>query len=448
MKRILILGAGLSSSSLISYLLDHSDKNQWKVVLGDISMELAEKKINNHPNGKPIKFDIFDEQQRDNEISEADLVISMLPARMHFMAAEACVRLGKNMITASYVSDDIRKLDEEAKKKGLLLLNEIGVDPGIDHMSAMQIIDRIKASGGVLKSFKSSTGGLVAPQHDNNPWNYKFTWNPRNVVLAGQGASKFLDNGRYKYIPYHKLFERTENINVLDMGEFEVYANRDSLHYKDIYGLEDIETLFRGTMRRPGFSKAWNVFVQLGMTDDSYKVHDSLNITYRDFINSYLEYHKTQDVPTKLSRYLGIEKDCEVMKKLEWLGIFESTKVDLPNASPAQILQRLLESKWSLEPGDKDMIVMQHLFQYELNNTTRQIKSSMVVKGIDTVHTAMSITVGTPIAIAAELILNGEINDVGVKIPINKGIYEPVLKKLENYGIKFVEEKTTGDLPL
>lgn len=441
MNRILVLGAGLSASSLIKYLLDASVETGWKITLGDIDPELAAQKIAGHPNGRAIAFDVSDENLCNEEIGRADLVVSMLPARMHHRVALACVMHGKHMITASYVSDDVRQLDAEARKKGILLLNEIGVDPGIDHMSAMEVIERIREMGGRLRSFESSTGGLIAPEYDNNPWQYKFTWNPRNVVTAGQGISRFLHNGRIKYIPYHKIFRRTEIISVLDVGEFEVYANRDSLKYKEIYGLDDIETLFRGTMRRPGYAKAWDIFVQLGMTEDSYTIEDSEDMTYRDFLNSYLQYEKNVPLETKLCGYLGIDEDSDEMQKLKWSGIFDSRKIGLANATSVQILQHLLERKWVLEPDDKDMIVMQHIFKYEFDDLRKRITSSLVVRGKDQVHTAMAITVGYPVAIAAKLLLSGKIKAVGVQIPTIREIYEPVLRELQEYGVRFIEEE-------
>lgn len=441
MKRILILGAGLSSSSLIKYMLDHSEKHDWKIVIGDISLELGKKKVNNHPNGKAFKFDIYDKNQRENEIKKSDIVISMLPAYLHHLVAEDCVSNKVNMVTASYVSPEIKELDKQVRKNDRIILNEIGVDPGIDHMSAKQIIDRIKNAGGKLLEFESSTGGLVAPEYDNNPWKYKFTWNPRNVIIAGQGVSKYLFRGRYKYIPYHKLFERTDIVDVPNYGKFEIYPNRDSLKYREIYRLKGIQTMFRGTMRRPGYCDAWNVLVQLGTTDDTYTVHDTENMTYRMFINSYMPYEKSIPVETKLANYLGISLDSDIMKKLTWLGIFESKPIGLKNVTPAQILQHLIEPKWKLDPEDKDMIVMMHNFIYEIDNCKKQLTSTMVVKGTDQVHTAMSITVGIPVAIASKLLLTGKIKAKGVQLPISKEIYDPVLKELEEYGVKFIEKE-------
>jgi len=441
MKKILVFGAGLSASSLIKYLLDNSTKYDWKVKIGDISEEIANSKVNGHKNGEAFAFDVNNAEQLDKLVKDADIVVSMLPAFMHFSVAETCVRYSKNMVTASYVSEEVKSLDTEAKKKGIILLNEIGVDPGIDHMSAMQVIDRIKEEGGKITEFESNTGGLVAPKYDNNPWNYKFTWNPRNVVLAGQGTSQFIQNGRYKYIPYNKLFQRTERIKVLDLGEFEVYANRDSLKYRSIYGLEDIQTMFRGTIRRVGYARAWDVFVQLGMTDDSYTYEDSMNHTYRQFINSFTKYCIEKPVENKVAEYLNMDPESIIMYMIRWTGIFEDEKIGLEKATPAQILQHLLEKKFSMDANDIDMIVMQHQFVYEKSGKKKKIYSSMVVYGEDQVHTAMSITVGTPVAIAVKMILTGEIKATGVKVPVEKDIYEPIMNELKDYKIEFIEEE-------
>jgi len=441
MKKILVIGAGLSASSLIKYLLDNSLQYDWEVTVGDVMHETAKMKVNNHSRGCAIAFDALNEEHRNKEVEKADVVISFLPARWHYLVAEACLKFKKHLITASYVSKEIKELDRDAQKNGLLFLNEIGVDPGIDHMSAMKVIDHIKEQGGRLTSFKSSTGGLVAPRYDNNPWNYKFTWNPRNVVLAGQGTAQYILNGQYKYIPYHKLFTSVERANVLNYGEFEVYPNRDSLKYRETYGLADIPTMFRGTMRRPGYSRAWNVFVQLGVTDDTYILENSENMTYRDFINAYLGYEEGVSVEQKLANFVGIEENSEIMYKLRWLGIFENRKIGLKNVTPAQVLENLLKEKWALDESDRDMIVMQHQFEYVLNNETKRLFSSLAVEGKDRTHTAMAITVGIPVAIATKLLLTDVIKVRGVQIPIIKDIYKPVLEELEDYGIKFVEEE-------
>jgi saccharopine dehydrogenase-like NADP-dependent oxidoreductase len=440
MKKILLLGAGLSSTTLIDYLLKNAEQKQWKIIIGDISLDLARSKINNHPRAEAIFFNVDDNELLVREIKASDIVISMLPARFHFQVARECVRYGVNMVSASYVSNEIAQLHEAAKEKGVLLLNEMGVDPGIDHMSAMQVISRIKKEGDQLIAFESSTGGLVAPTYDNNPWQYKFTWNPRNVVLAGQGGARFLHNGKFKYIPYHKLFRRYEIINIPELGQFEVYPNRDSLKYRETYGLHDLMTMFRGTIRRPGYCDAWNVLVQLGATDDSFIMEDTENMTYRAFTNSFLAYNMVDPVEQKVSQYLGIDANSAMMERLKWLGLFDETKIGIPDLTPAQVLQHILEKKWKLEEDDKDMIIMQHQFDYIRLGTHRKLYSTLVVIGDDQVHTAMSKTVGLPVAIATKLILEGKINLTGVHVPVSQEIFDPILTELEEYGIKFAEK--------
>lgn len=441
MRKILIIGAGRSASSLIKYLLDKSEAENLFVTIGDLSEELARKKTNNHKNSRAIAFDVFNEEDRKREIQNADLVISMLPAHMHIEVAKDCVAFKKHMVTASYISDEMQALDEEAKANNIVLMNEIGLDPGIDHMSAMKIMDEIREQGGKIKLFESFCGGLVAPESDNNLWNYKFTWNPRNVVLAGQGgAAKFIQEGTYKYIPYHKLFRRTEFLDVEGFGRFEAYANRDSLKYREIYGLEEAKTCYRGTIRRVGFSKAWDVFVQLGMTDDTYIIDDSEHMSYRQFVNLFLPYHPTDSVDIKLRLQLKIDQDDIIWDKIVELDILNNEKiVGLKNATPAQILEKILSDKWTLQPEDKDMIVMYHKIGYKINGEKKQIDSTMVCIGDDQTYTAMAKTVGLPVAIAAVKILNGDITSPGVQLPTSKEVYKPILKELEEYGVIFNE---------
>lgn len=442
MRKILIIGAGRSASSLIQYLLQKSTAENLHLTIADLSLELAQKKAQNHPNATALQLDIKNTQQRQAEIEKADIVISMLPAFMHIEVAKDCIAYQKNMVTASYISPEMQALDVHVKEKGLVFMNEIGLDPGIDHMSAMQVIDSIRSQGGKMILFESFCGGLVAPEYDNNLWNYKFTWAPRNVVLAGQGGvSKFIQEGKYKYIPYNKLFRRTEFMDVDGYGKFEGYANRDSLKYRSVYGLDDVLTLYRGTLRRVGFSKSWNMFIQLGMTDDSYIMENSETMSYRDFTNSFLAYHPTDSVELKLRHYLKIDQDDVMWDKLVELDLFNPDKiVGLKNATPAQILEKILTDKWTLQPEEKDMIVMYHKFGYELNGEKKQIDSTMVCIGDDQTYTAMAKTVGLPLAMAALQILNGNIKTPGVQLPIKKEVYEPILKELETYGVIFKEK--------
>ncbi|MEQ8475001.1 saccharopine dehydrogenase C-terminal domain-containing protein [Fulvivirga sp.] len=442
MKMILVLGAGRSASSLIDYLINECNSNGWKLRVGDYSLSLAQEKCNGSAVAQAFQFDILNEQQRAEEIKKADVVISMLPANFHPIVAELCVEYGVNMLTASYVSKEMKALDEKAKQKGVFLLNECGLDPGIDHMSAMQVIDKIRDAGHELTAFESFTGGLLAPDtDDDNPWEYKFTWNPRNVVLAGQGVVKFIQEGKYKYIPYQKLFRRTEQVHIPGYGYFEGYANRDSLKYLDVYNLRGISTIYRGTFRRPGFCRTWDIFVQLGATDDTYELEGVDKMTHREFINSFLSYNPHDSIELKLAHYLGLDLDGPEMHRMRWVGMFDDELVGLDKGTPAQILEHILKKKWTLDPEDKDMIVMWHKFEYLENGQKREIHSTLVATGDDSVNTAMSKTVGLPIGIAAKLLLKGEINETGVHIPIKKEIYTPILNELDALGFEMSEKQ-------
>lgn len=440
MKKILVLGAGLSASSLIRYLLAHAEMYNWQVRVVDQSLEMVERKLNKHPRGVALTINALNQEERLPEIAQADLVISMLPARFHIDIARDCLALKKHLITPSYISPEMKALHQEVKEAGLLFMNEIGVDPGIDHMSAMRIIDELRGKGATITSFKSYCGGLIAPESDNNPWHYKFTWNPRNVVVAGQGkAAQYIDRNQYKYITYNQLFTRLDAVSIDGFGDFDGYANRDSLSYRSIYGLETIPTIYRGTLRRAGFCHYWNIFVQFGMTDDSYTMEGSEFFTPRDFINAFLPFN--EGVPIEEKWLAACEQyGVDSIDKFEWLGIFDSTvQLGIPNASPAQLLEKILVAKWSLAPNDKDMLVMVHQFDYELNGQKSSIDSSMVTIGEDPVFTAMSNTVGLPVAICAKMILTNQLQLTGVVLPIVPEVYNPILDELATLGITFNE---------
>ncbi|WP_190810021.1 saccharopine dehydrogenase family protein [Flagellimonas sp. S3867] len=442
-RTILVLGAGKSTSYLLDYILKNAEKENLQLIIGDLHPENISADISSHPNCRVVALDIFNDDDRRRLIESSSIVVSMLPPRLHIKIAEDCIHYKKHLVTASYVSKEIEALNDEAKKNGLVFMNEVGLDPGIDHMSAMEIIDRIHGNGGKMLLFESFTGGLVAPANDSNLWNYKFTWNPRNVVLAGQGgAAKFIQEGTYKYIPYQKLFRRTELVEIEGYGSFEVYPNRDSLKYTDAYGLQDALTLYRGTMRRVGFSKAWHVFVMLGMTDDSYTIENSEGMSYRDFVNLFLPYSPTDSVELKLRHYLKIDQDDIRWGKLIELDLFNhSKKIPIKNATPAKMLQYILEDSWTLKKDEKDMIVMYHKFGYEMDGQKKQIDANMVVLGENQTYTAMAKTVGLPVAIATLQILNNKITTPGVQIPISKEVYEPILSELKSYGITFKEHE-------
>jgi len=442
MKTILILGAGLSASSMIRYLLERAEENNWYLKIVDKDIALVKRKIGQTKFAEALSFNALDTQERRPVIGHSDLVISMLPARFHVDVAKDCIDLRVNLITPSYISSEMRALDAEARHANIVIMNEIGVDPGIDHMSAMKIIDNIRGIGGEVTSFKSFCGGLISPKSDNNLWHYKFTWNPRNVVLAGQGgAASFIHNGEYKYIPYNRLFDRLDEITIPNYGEFEGYPNRDSLSYRKTYGLDAIPTLYRGTLRRPNFCKGFHVFIELGMTDDSYRMTDSESLTPRSFLNAFLPYNEGISVEDKFKLFLR-EDRMFLYEQFESLGIFDKDEsFGFPDASPAQLLEKLLVRKLSLAEQDKDMLVMYHEFEYTLNGKRMGITSSMINIGEDQLHTAMSNTVGLPVAICAKMILTEELKEKGVTLPVKKEIYEPILEELESFDIIFNENE-------
>jgi len=441
MRKILIIGAGKSSSYIVKYLVKKSANENLFITIGDIDIDNAKKLSIGSNKAKAIKFDILNEKTSSDYISKADIVISMLPARFHMHVAKKCLFYKKNLLTASYISDEMNALDSQVKKAGVIFMNEIGLDPGIDHMSAMKIIDQIKNDGNELIMFKSYTGGLIAPESDNNLWNYKFTWNSRNVVLAGQGGdAKYIEENKFKQISYKNLFKNVEPLEIEKYGKFEAYANRDSLKYRSIYSLDNIDTLFRGTIRRAGFSKAWDIFVTLGMTDDSYTIKDSVKMSNRDYINYFLSSNSKESAESKIKNQFELDEKNIIWNKLLELNIFDDkAKIPLNNATPAQILEHILLQKWKLEKNDKDMVVMYHKFGYKKNNKLHQIDSTMVSIGEDETYTAMAKTVGLPLAIAALAILNNKIKSKGVQLPVSKEVYTPILKELEEYDIVFKE---------
>jgi len=437
MKNVLVLGAGRSATSLISYLLEQQGIN---LTIAEKDVALAQQKF---PEATSVYFDIDDAALAESVIQKSDLVISMLPAFLHIKVAHICLKYTINMLTASYVTDEIQQLDQAFKEKNIACIMELGLDPGIDHMSAMEVLDQIKEKGCELTSFETFTGGLLADNKEkDNPWEYKFTWNPRNVVMAGNSAVKFIQEGRFKYIPYHRLFKRTEIIHIPGYGYFEGYANRDSLKYLDLYNLQGIRTLYRGTLRRPGYCKAWDIFVQLGATDDSYKMEKTSEMTHRQFINSFLQFNPYDSVELKLAHYMNIGLESDEMYKLKWLGMFDDEPVGLNEGTPAQVLEQILKKKWTLDETDRDMIVMWHKFDFIENGRQKQIQAHMVVEGEDTVQTAMAKTVGLPLGIAASKILSGEIAIKGVAIPTQKEIYSAILPELSKMGFQFAVRET------
>ncbi len=439
MTKLLIIGAGRSTGSLVDYLLQHSAELNLELTVADLDIKLAQEKVQGNNRAKAISLNIEDKEQRQEVIKNHDFIISMLPAFMHGNVAKDCLSFNKHMATASYVSAEMKMINKEAQQNGLLFLNECGLDPGIDHASAMKLIHEIEAKGGTITSFKSYCGGLVAPESNDNPWGYKFSWNPRNVVLAGQGTAQYLKEGKIKYLPYNKLFKQTDLIEIEGYGRFDAYANRDSLSYIDVYGLSHVKTMLRGTLRQEHYCKAYDIFIDLGLTDDSTRLFHTNKLTYTDLLLAFLP-STSNDLKTVLKNVFEKRFDNDIEKMFDYLELFNHKKITLSEGTPAQLLQNLLEEKWKLNETDKDMIVMQHLFEYELNNTTKKVTSSLVVKGVNNKTTAMSKTVGLPLAICVKNFLTKKYTAKGVVIPTVKEIYNPLLAELENYDITFHEK--------
>lgn len=440
MKKILVLGAGRSSSACISFLVANAPAHQWQVTVGDVNLAAAQERIGAVGDARAIAFNLENREASVEAIRAVDVVISLIPAALHPAVAKLCLSEKKHMLTASYVSDEMRALDGDARSSGLLFLNECGLDPGIDHMSAMQVIDRIKSGGGSITSFESFTGGLIAPDTDpENPWRYKFTWNPRNVVLAGQGTAKFLEGGKFRFIPYQQLFSRTTPITVPGYGEFDGYANRDSLKYVNAYGLDSCETVVRGTLRNKGYCAAWNVLAQLGCCDDTYLMDGVGSLTHAEFIGSFCVQATSPE--NAILRQFQLSPQGEEIRRLRWSGLFSDEKVGLDKGTPAQILEYILNKKWKMVPGDKDFIVMWHRFRFKGNGKTKEIQAWLAATGDDEIQTAMAKTVGLPLAIACKMLLSGKIAGRGVVIPLQREIYLPILEELKGLGIELKEKE-------
>ncbi|MGA9270576.1 MAG: saccharopine dehydrogenase C-terminal domain-containing protein [Lutimonas sp.] len=443
MKNVLICGAGMSATDLISYMLQHAKEHDWFVTVGDISLDTASKKIHGHPRGKAVYFDCYDNEIMERYIKDADIVISLLPPGMHAAAAKIALKHDAHVVTASYASQEMIDMDEAAKMKGLTFLNELGADPGMDHMSAMRSIDFIQAKGGALTSFESYCGSLIAPESNDNPWSYKFTWSPMNVILAGSTGACYYEEGSLRCVPYHRLFESPKKIGIPGFREFEAYENRDSVTFRKKYGVDDIPTFVRATLRYPGFCAAWNLLIKLGLTADNYPIEGSEEMTYREWVSSYL-LNPTSSLEDSLADQLGIAIGGPLHQILLWTDLLSDRPITRVNGTPAEILLDLLLDKLKFNPGDTDMLVFYERIRYQLNGESHEHVSHLVTKGLNHDHTAISRTVGLPAAIGAKLILTGEISSRGVLYPWTREVYEPVLNELKELGLAYI----TSDVKL
>ena len=436
MQTILIAGAGKSSIYLIEYILTHAQRNKWKVIVADGDATAIKEKIAGNKNAEAVVLDITNTADREALVKRADMVLSLMPPQLHLLLAKDCLKYKKDLITSSYISDEMSAMSKEVKEAGLMFMCEMGLDPGIDHMTATRIIHSIHRAAGIITSFKSYCGGLIAPESDNNPWHYKFTWNPKNVISAGVGGAKYLSKGKHVELPYEKMFEQNKKITVPGLGSLAYYPNRDSLHYLGIYDIPDVHTFMRATLRHPAFCKGWDAIIALGLTDAT-DAHEGKGNTLAGWMKK-----KTGLADMKaVAKKLGAMADEKVITMLQWLGLFDETPLPAGKHSSADILLTLLLDKWKMEPGDTDMVVMQHEFEYEHRDKKTKITSSMVLRGDDTEHSAMAKTVGLPMAILARLVLTKKITKpTGVLLPNMASVYRPVLTELAHHGIVFTEE--------
>ena len=496
MKKILLFGAGKSATVLIDYLLQNAGKEDWQITVVDADLQLAKSKIGASTHGRALSFDIKNDIERKRNIEESHIVISLLPPALHYVVAQDCVELKKDLLTASYVDEQIKNLRSKIENNNLLFLCEMGLDPGIDHMSAMKMIDEIHSQNGHIISFQSHCGGLVAPESDDNPWRYKISWNPRSVVLAGKSGAHYKENAEEKRLPYEELFNPDRIIEIPGLGYMSWYPNRDSLTYASLYNLQEAETFIRTTLRYPDFMYGWRNVIELKMTDETPKYETTGRALYEVFkehmdshgFGEWLEqkltdrFSQTKEMLSNLVKLMEVEKEAKeeeleipeefmtvdekgniteieldevknraasflaykmheanlTLKQLFFLGLDDKeTIVNKGFCSAADVLQFALEEKLALKPDDKDMIVMMHEIKFIVQGSESTVTSLLIVKGEDNVRTAMAKTVGLPLGIATKLILNGTIKLKGLHIPTRKEIYEPVLKELEEYGIQF-----------
>ncbi len=438
MQTILVAGAGKSSIYLIEYLLNNAARNKWNVIVADGSKEAIEEKVNNHPNAEIAAIDITNAAEREPLVMRADIVVSLMPPHLHIHLAKDCLKHKKNLITSSYISPEMKDMDADVKEAGLMFMCEMGLDPGIDHMTANQIIHSIERVASSITSFKSYCGGLIAPVSDNNPWHYKFSWNPKNIITAGADGAHYLQNGKEVNVPFEGIFDNCKKIKVDGLGSLAYYPNRDSLRYLDLYHVPEIKTFIRATLRYPAFCKGWQAIILLQLNDqkDSF---DTTNLSYANWVKQKTGY-QSGSITEHISNKLGTEADVKTIEMLEWLGLFQENIINKGTVSSADILLDLLLEKWEMAPEDKDMVVMQHEVEYLHKGDKIKMTSTMVIEGESRDHSAMAKTVGLPMAVLAKLVLTNKIvPPKGVLIPSMPSVYRPVLTELKHHGIEFIE---------
>ncbi len=444
MKQVLVLGAGKSSPYLISQLLEMADEHDWFVTVGDLDVEMARERVGDHPRGNAVRFDVNDSHLRDIQIRSADLVVNMLAPAFLDLIAWDCVTHGRHMLSVSYRDKALRELEPDAQRKGVLILCELGLDPGIDHMSAMALIHRVRAEGGRITSFCSYGSGIPAPDQEQTPMRYVITWNPRNVVMSGQKGAQYMEDGMIKIVPYHHVFHHTWAVEVEGVGPLEAYPNRDSLSYMQSFGLDDVQTMIRGTLRYPGWSETWAQIVQLGLPNEDMRIPNLADRTYAEVVEMFLPLNVSgPKIETRIARFLSISPTGRIIENMRWLGLLSNERIGCSGESPADMLKHLLSRKLPLTPDKRDLVVLVHELKVDYPGTERpaeRITSTLVAEGEAGGYTAMSKTVGLPAALAARLVLTGELHLTGCHIPTHPSIYEPILEDLAKSGLEFVEQ--------
>lgn len=440
MQTILIAGAGKSSIYLIHYLLSHAPRNKWKVIVADSDINAIAEKINNNLFAEAAAMDITNSAEREPLVKRADIVVSLMPPSLHIYLAKDCLKYKKNLITSSYISPEMKEMEQEVKEAGLTFMCEMGLDPGIDHMTANHIIHSIQRVAGTITSFKSYCGGLVAPENDDNPWHYKFSWNPKNIITAGLGGAKYLHQGKEVDVPYEKIFENNKKIKVADLGSLAYYPNRDSLRYLELYDVPDCKTFLRATLRYPSFCKGWQALISMGLTNDK-DTFDTSGHTYLSWLKDKTGYNNGLPMPEYVAQLLNLPEDDKTMHMLEWLGLFEDQPLMPKKTTSADLLLDTLLDKWKMASAEKDMVVMQHEVEYMHRNKKIKLTSSMVLKGENRDFSAMAKTVGLPMGVLTRMMLNKKINaPKGLHIPNMPSVYRPVMTELAHHGIAFKEE--------
>lgn len=438
MKKVILLGAGKSATSLIDYLIEQASKYKWQITVIDADPLLARAKVGKTPFARVETFDISDDAARSLWISQADLVISLLPAPLHILVAKDCVRFRKHLLTASYISPDIRALEADIEKAGILFMCEMGLDPGIDHMSAMQILDSIRRKGGQILSFKGYCGALIAPECDDNPWRYKFSWNPEAVVRAGMEGASYLSNGKEVRVPYESLFTDYQAVEIPGLGKLAYYPNRDSLHYRSLYQLDHIPDILRATLRYPEFCEGWHALIRLGLTSPETKT-DTDKLSYAEWTLQQVNDHQGGAPEDRLAGFLKTTRRSRLLRQFKYLGLLENAPVGLGKVANETVLRHILEEKLAMKPADRDMVVMLHEMEFERKHIRTKLNAYMIVLGEDSLRTAIAKTVGLPLGILAKLLLTGKVSLTGLHIPVMPEVYQPVLRELEEYGIRFEE---------